>query len=241
MSGFSADWLALREAADAAARSVELARLFAQALPRRARIVDLGAGTGSMGRWLAPFLPKDAKLLSLDGDAGLLWRAKAPRLRRALGGELPRADAYVSSALIDLVSGAWLHKLLRRARGKSILMCLAVDGRHSAMPAHPLDGRVFAAFAVHQRRWKGLGRALGPAAPAFLARLARGRRAIVRRTDWVLADGPLAHATLEGILAAAREIDPSIPPDWPTAREVSVGHADVLLLRRRRRPKGLQD
>lgn len=237
MSGFSTDWLALREAADAAARSVELARLFAHALPRRARIVDLGAGTGSMGRWLAPFLPKDARLLSLDGDAGLLWRAKAPRLRRVLGGKLPRADAYVSSALIDLVSGAWLRKLLRRARGKPVLMCLAVDGRHRPTPAHPLDGRVFAAFAAHQRRWKGLGRALGPEAPAFLA---RGRRAIVRRSDWVLKDGPLAQATLAGILAAAREIDPAIPPDWPTARAVSVGHADVLLLARRRRPKGLQ-
>lgn len=236
MSGFSPDWLALREPADAAARSAELARPFAAALPRRALVVDLGAGTGSMGRWLAPFLPKDSRLLSLDGDAALLSRANGPRLRRALGGALPRADAYVSSALIDLVSVAWLRALLRRARGKPVLMCLAVDGRHAAVPPHSLDGRVFAAFARHQRRWKGLGRALGPDAPEALARATQGWRAIVRRSDWVLTKGPLASATFEGILRAAREIDPTIPPDWPTNRALSVGHADILLLPRRCRP-----
>lgn len=233
MSGFAAEWLALREPADAAARSAGLAEAFARALPRRATVVDLGAGTGSMRRWLAPFLPKDATLVSLDGDAALLARAKRPRLRRGLGGALPRADAYVSSALIDLVSIGWLRAFLRRARGKPVLMCLAVDGRHDASPAHPLDRRVFAAFAVHQRRWKGLGRALGPDAP-----LAFGRRAEVRRSDWVLEKGPLARATLDGILAAAREIDPAIPADWPTGRALSVGHADVLLLPRRCRRRG---
>lgn len=232
MSGFSADWLALRRAADAAARSAELALVFARALPRRARIVDLGAGTGSMGAWLAPFLPKDATLTSLDGDAILLAHARPPRLRRSLGGRLPGADAYVSSALVDLVSIGWLRAFLRRARGKPVLMCLAVDGRHEASPPHPLDGRVFAAFAVHQRRWKGLGRALGPDAP-----LAFGHRAIRRRADWVLPRGPLARATLAGILSAAREIDPALPADWPTDRAISVGHTDVLLLGRRCRPK----
>lgn len=236
MSGFSADWLALRGPADAAARSVELARRFAQALPRRARIVDLGAGTGAMGRWLAPFLPKDSRLLSLDGDAALLTRAKGPRLRRTLGAKPPRADAYVSSALIDLVSVAWLRALLRRARGKPILMCLAVDGRHAVFPPHAGDARVFAAFARHQRRWKGLGRALGPDAPACLAREARAWRVFVRRSDWELREGPLARATLDGILAAAREIDLALPPDWPADRALSVGHADVLLLPRRCRP-----
>lgn len=237
MSGFSADWLALREPADAAARSAELARRFARALPRRALIVDLGAGTGSMGRWLTPFLPRDSRLLSLDGDAALLSRAQRPRLRRTLGGKLPRADSYVSSALIDLVSIGWVRKLLRRARGKPVLMCLAVDGRHAANPPHPLDARVFTAFAVHQRRWKGLGRALGPDAPAMFARAARGWRVAMRRSDWILGDGKLARATLEGILQAAREIDPAIPPDWPANRALIVGHADVLLLPRRYRPR----
>jgi hypothetical protein len=236
MSGFSADWLALRGPADAVARSAELARLFARALPCRARIVDLGAGAGAMGRWLAPFLPKDARLLSLDGDAALLTLAQRPRRRRALGGAIPRADAFVSSALIDLVSIAWLRGLLRRARGKPILMCLAVDGRHAVFPPHADDSRVFAAFARHQRRWKGLGRALGPQAPFALAQEARGWRAFVRRSDWELSQGPLARATLAGIFEAARAIDPTLAPDWPTNRSLIVGHADVLLLPRRYRP-----
>jgi hypothetical protein len=236
MSGFSAEWLALRGPADADARSAELARRFARALPRRARIVDLGAGAGAMGRWLAPFLPKDARLLSLDGDTALLSLAKSPRLRRALGGAIPRADAYVSSALVDLVSLVWLRGLLRRAHGKPILMCLAVDGRHAVFPPHPNDARVFAAFARHQRRWKGLGRALGPDAPLAMAREARGWRAFMRRSDWNLSEGPLARATLAGILEAARAIDPSLPPDWPANRALIVGHADVLLLPRKHRP-----
>jgi SAM-dependent methyltransferase len=235
MSGFSADWLALRESADAAARSVELAKAFGRALPRRARIVDLGAGTGSMGRFLAPHLPKDATLISLDGDARLLAHARRPRLRRPLGGAIPRAGAYVSSALIDLVSAAWLREFLRRARGKPVLMCLAVDGRHAATPPHPLDASVFAAFAIHQRRWKGLGRALGPDAPALLA---RDRRNVVRRSDWVLPKGQLAQATLAGILSAARAVDPSLSAAWPTDRAITVGHADVLLLPRKCRPRG---
>src|SRR6185312_14115446 len=56
MSKFSADWLALREPADRAARDRGLARRFAAALPPRPRIIDLGAGTGATARALAPFV-----------------------------------------------------------------------------------------------------------------------------------------------------------------------------------------
>ena len=44
---FAADWLALREPFDHAARSVALARRLADRLPRRPKLVDLGGGTGS--------------------------------------------------------------------------------------------------------------------------------------------------------------------------------------------------
>lgn len=232
MSGFSADWLALREPADAQARAADLAGRFARALPRKARIADLGAGAGSMGRWLAPFLPKDARLFSVDGDAALLVHSAPPRLRRSLGAAIPRADAYVSSALIDLVSVGWLRKLLRAARRRPVLMCLAVDGRHGARPAHPRDPAFFAAFARHQRRWKDLGAALGPDAPLALAREARrlGWTVHARRSDWVLPAGDLARATLEGIAHAAREVQPGLTAAWPVRRGLTVGHADVLLL-----------
>jgi SAM-dependent methyltransferase len=232
MSGFSADWLALRGPADDAARSEALARQFARALKPGARIVDLGAGTGAMGRWLRPFLPKGATITSLDGDAALLARAKAPRLRRSLGGRLPRADAYVSTALIDLVSLAWLRAFLKAARGKPALMCLAVDGRHEIAPTHPDDGAIFADFAAHQRRWKGLGQALGPLAPDALAQEARrlGWHIVAAQSDWNLGPGALLDATFAGIVDATNRDAPRI-----RRTRLSVGHRDVLLIPRRYR------
>ncbi len=235
MSGFSADWLALRGPADDAARSRELARCFARALKPGAKIVDLGAGTGAMGRWLKPFLPKRSAILSVDGDAALLTRAKAPRLRRSLGGRLPRADAYVSTALIDLVSVAWLRKFLKAARGKPVLMCLAVDGRHEVTPSHASDEAIFAAFAAHQRSWKGLGQALGPHAPEALAKEARrlGWHVISVRSDWDLKPGALLDATLDGIVDAA-----GLPAPRVKRTRLIVGHRDVLLIPRRCRRTG---
>lgn len=232
MSGFSADWLALRGPDDDAARSRVLARAFARALKPGAKIADLGAGTGAMGRWLRPFLPKRCTILSVDGDATLLSRAKAPRLRRSLAGRLPPADAYVSTALIDLVSVAWLRKFLNAARGKPVLMCLAVDGRHALTPAHAADGAIFAAFAKHQRRWKGLGPALGPLAPAALATEARrlGWHAVTLRSDWDLKPGALLDATLAGIVDAA-----GLPAPRVKRTRLIVGHRDVLLIPRRYR------
>src|SRR5438874_8082377 len=65
---FSAGWLALREAADHAARSDRLARAAAGAIRGRTpvRIVDLGCGTGSNLRYLAPRLPPPQRWLLVD-------------------------------------------------------------------------------------------------------------------------------------------------------------------------------
>ncbi len=72
---FDGDWLALREGFDAAARNVGLAEQFAAALPASPRLVDLGAGTGSMFRWLAPLIGRPQTWTLIDADAGLLQRA----------------------------------------------------------------------------------------------------------------------------------------------------------------------
>src|SRR5580765_2302390 len=76
-----ADWLALREPADAAARSVSLTREVAAALGIPSggalRILDLCSGTGSNVRYLAPRLLTPQDWLLVDRDAELLARAPA--------------------------------------------------------------------------------------------------------------------------------------------------------------------
>ena len=72
---FDADWLALREPHDAASRSTALAHALARALPPRPRLIDLGAGTGSLFRWLAPILAGPQSWTLADADRALLMRA----------------------------------------------------------------------------------------------------------------------------------------------------------------------
>ncbi len=249
MTGFSADWLALRAGADAAARSRRLAMRFAGTLKPRAHVVDLGAGRGALTGWLGPLLPKGMHWTLVDGDARLL--SLAPRVRkcrRSLGGRFPQADAYVSTALIDLAGLAWLARLVRHARGRPLLMHLAVDGRHEFSVPHALDGAVLGAFARHQRRVKGLGPALGAQAPFAFARIAAraGYRVTIERSDWLVGDRELLAALVEGIAQAAVEQEPSLDLDaWLRARRsqiargglsLRVGHRDVLAIRHRRRP-----
>ena len=75
----SPDWLALREPADAAARSAELAERLGRHLPAAGRLVihDLGGGSGAMGRWLAPRLPGPQHWVVHDRDEDLLALALA--------------------------------------------------------------------------------------------------------------------------------------------------------------------
>jgi len=74
MIGFSADWLALREPADARARNLEIAQALTGWAGSRSRlgILDLGAGTGANLRYLAPRLGRDQDWLLIDHDPRLL-------------------------------------------------------------------------------------------------------------------------------------------------------------------------
>lgn len=82
MSGFSAEWLALREPFDAAARSTRLvAELRAHLAPGSGDsplcVVDLGAGAGSNLRYLAPLLGGTQHWRLADNDSRLLDAALA--------------------------------------------------------------------------------------------------------------------------------------------------------------------
>ncbi len=76
MTGFSRDWLKLREGADLAARDPALARRFGAALSRQAgkpvRLLDLGAGTGANCRALMPRIGGDQDWILVDSDSDLL-------------------------------------------------------------------------------------------------------------------------------------------------------------------------
>jgi len=79
MSGFSTEWLDLREQADKRARDADLeARLAAHFAGREElRIVDLGCGTGANARALAPQLACAQHWRFVDHDERLLAAARA--------------------------------------------------------------------------------------------------------------------------------------------------------------------
>jgi SAM-dependent methyltransferase len=85
MSGFSAEWLALREPADERARNGEVATSLAArfALRDSIRVVDLGCGAGSNLRATSPLLPKRQHWTLVDYDETLLAAARTALIRWA--------------------------------------------------------------------------------------------------------------------------------------------------------------
>jgi hypothetical protein len=79
LSQFTADWLALREPADIAARSLRLTRRIGDVVAdaRMLRVLDLGAGTGANARYLIEQLAIDQSWTLADADATLLAQALA--------------------------------------------------------------------------------------------------------------------------------------------------------------------
>src|SRR5271169_3623706 len=77
MSGFSTDWLALREAADHRSRNSALLSNLAARFANRedVLVVDLGAGTGTNLRAVAPALPARQQWILIDHDPALLAAA----------------------------------------------------------------------------------------------------------------------------------------------------------------------
>jgi hypothetical protein len=244
----SPQWLALREPADAAARSAELAERLAHHLAPADRLVihDLGGGTGAMGRWLAPLLPgpqhwvvhdRDAELLDLAGSG---IEARRSDITRLTPDDLAGASLVTASALLDLLTADELAGILAACAGLPMLLALTVVGRVALTPAEPLDARIEAAFNAHQRR----GGLLGPDAVVTAVAALRGREVLVRPSPWHLgaAQAELAAEWLEGWVAAACEQEPALAAEATTYRDrrltqaaagalgVTVEHADLLVL-----------
>jgi len=252
----SQEWLLLREPADAAARSAELAERLGRHLATVGRLVihDLGGGSGAMGRWLAPRLPGPQHWVVHDLDAGLLKLAvtdapgpvtvegRRSDITRLTQGELAGASLVTASALLDLLTADALARMLVACAGCPMLLALTVVGRVTLTPEEPLDALMGAAFNAHQRR----GRKLGPDAVAAVVDKLRGTGAevLVRPSPWRLdaAHADLAAAWFDGWVAAACEQEPALVAEAGAYRDrrleqaatgelcVVVDHADLLVL-----------
>lgn len=100
MSGFSADWLALREPLDAVSRNAELADGLRAWRQRQGALtaLDLGSGTGANFRCLAPLLGGEQHWLLVDHDPALL--ARSDRLIRRWAAEREITVAEEARALV---------------------------------------------------------------------------------------------------------------------------------------------
>ena len=257
MTGFDPTWLALREPYDHAVRDVDLTKAFARALGPSPRLIDLGSGTGSNLRYLAPQLPPGQSWLCIDHDPALLERLEATKpegvqvetgcldLAAHLDDVPIKPGAGVTAAaLLDLASADWLERLAERCRGVPVLFTLSFDGRMTWTPEHPADQAIENAFRRHQQGDKGFGPALGPDAADHLAACFRrtGHDVRMARSDWVFgaADRPILERMVDGVAAAAGEIDPGIPLDrWREQRlgeteagslTLTIGHLDLLVV-----------
>ncbi|MDM0016141.1 class I SAM-dependent methyltransferase [Variovorax saccharolyticus] len=291
MTGFSADWLALREPFDRSARCASAAALDPKALAQGLRgaapdlgVLDLACGTGANLRELAPRLGGSQRWLLVDHDPLLLaalpdvlrawagaqglafsadglrlriegpgWLAEVQPLRIDLArglDQLPLSEVglVTASALLDLVSAAWLDDLLVRARaaGAALWFALTVVGRVDWTPEAAGDALLARLFEAHQRRDKGFGAALGAAAADRAAERmgALGYRVLRADSDWDIdaslgapAQALLA-ALIEGTADAAREQDPEAAAavaGWAAERRrllgrtrLRIGHRELL-------------
>jgi hypothetical protein len=230
MAGFSAEWLALREPADHAARSADLTRAVLGALQGSAsqQILDLAAGTGSNLRYLTRAASERTRppnnWLLVDHDPVLLSHVPKSRAVDTSCVELSTlGDCRIfegrtlvtASALLDLVSEEWLRTLTRCCAhaGAAVLFALTYDGRIVCSPSDPDDDEIVPLVNLHQRTDKGFGPALGPDATEVAARAfeAVGYRVQRARSDWMLPPEmrELQRQLIDGWAHAAVEIAPA--------------------------------
>ena len=252
----SADWLDLREPADAAARAEELVEPVRRYLAGRplATVHDLGAGTGSMSRWLAPRLPGAQHWVLHDRDPDLLKRAadgiarttadgapvtvevREDDITELRPGDLDGASLVTASALLDMLTTEEIDGIVAAcaSAGCPVLLTISVVGRVELTPPDPLDGPLAEAFNAHQRRTLVGRRLLGPDAVDAAAEAFRRYGVSVRPhpSPWRL--GPdqaeLAAEWLRGWLGAACEQRPELvgPARSYTTRRLAEARAGRL-------------
>ncbi|WP_019180721.1 hypothetical protein [Microbacterium yannicii] len=253
----SADWLTLREAADAGSRSHALVAQAGRMLRPPVTIHDLGSGTGSMPRWLAPLLPgpqtwvlhdwndallqhaASADLHDRDG-ASITVRTRPGELGALRGRDLDGASLVTASALLDVLSADEISAIVAACidAGAPALFALSVTGQVLLDPVDPGDRLFAASFNDHQRRTVEGRRLLGPDAPAVAADLFRsaGWSVSVADSHWRLAGGDRALVSewMHGWLAAAVAQRPALR-EWAAeyarqrAAQIAAGELRVIV------------
>ena len=262
MSGFSVEWLGLRESYDRRARNSQVLAAVTSLLQSKSavRLVDLACGAGSTLRTLGPHLPARQHWDLVDNDPRLLDVASRENASNEVSLNTVRldfssdievaldrpSDLVTISALLDLVSEAWLDRFARHAAARAlpVYAALTYDGRLELSPSDPADAAMAAAVNAHQLTDKGFGPALGSSgAIAAISKFeALGYSVLQGYSDWVIgtADREIQIELLDGWGAAARKMQ-SLPrgeiDDWLVRRRVfvdrrvstmRVGHVDFF-------------
>jgi hypothetical protein len=236
MSGFAAEWLAIREPADRRSRNREICAALKDYFAGRSAItiVDLGCGTGANFRALQSELAARQQWRLIDHDNELLAAGRAaieklappaPSAVKFVQADLAanleqlfetETDLVTAAALFDLVSSDWLVRLttILACRSLPLYAVLTYNGVSRWFPGHCADAEILAAFHCDQRRDKGFGPAAGPAAASLLGELLRCHGYCVRvgYSPWRLAaaDAALIAHLVEGIIEA---VAPSVAPE----------------------------
>ncbi|MBR0670671.1 class I SAM-dependent methyltransferase [Neoroseomonas soli] len=257
---FDGDWLDLREPYDAAARNAELAAMLAAALPARPRILDLGAGTGSLLRWLGHFIGRAQAWTLVDADAELADRAFDTIAERADAVGWTATFPSRRTLLVHAPGGAW------RVEGLVADLAEAPDN----LPLDKVDAVVSTALCdLVSRDWiEQLAAACAARRLPFYAALnvtgrerfmpphpadalvARGFRRDQRRDKGFggVALGPAAPAAIAETFAAHGYTVHRAPSDWIVdrrarlfAREIATGHGAAALAWERREAAAIED
>ena len=150
-------------------------------------------------------------------------------------------DLVTASAFFDLVSVDWIERFTAAlaALRLPLYATLTYTGAEFWHPPHSSDAKILAAFASHQTRDKGFGRAAGAGAGRLtIASLKRrGYQITEGDSSWRLRSDqrPLMTELLDGIALAVAEtglIAPRELSDWHAARKSSsgcvIGHIDFF-------------
>lgn len=238
---FSAEWLALREPIDHAARNDDVIAAVNELLvdKKTARLTDIGSGTGSTIRALTPALKSDIAWHLVDNDTALLDIAR----KEAAGADVVTTntdlsqsldavfshptDLITTSAFLDLVSKDWIASFVSAVSERQLpfYAALSYDGRAGVIPPLESDDIILAAFNTHQKTDKGLGTALGPDAAdvAISCFEEAGYTVTYGLSDWRAGPDNAAfqQMLLDGWRGAASEIRPDLKnefDDWYSKR-----------------------